>query len=88
MYVRAICAYNKIRYPHILWQPPKAKLSKAEKERLKKEEAERKAKEEGTVVASDSPSGLVPSPCQVCKCVYRLYRRYSVGVSIATVAML
>ena len=28
-------------------QPPKAKLSKAEKEKLKQEEAERKAREEG-----------------------------------------
>ena len=28
-------------------QPPKPKISKAEKERLKKEEEERKAKEEG-----------------------------------------
>ena len=52
---------------YILWQPPKAKLSKAEKEKLRKEEAERKAQEEGTVVAKDSPCSLVPSPLRVCK---------------------
>ena len=66
-------------------QPPKAKLSKAEKEKLKKEEAERKAREEGTIVASDGPSRIVLSPCHVCNCVYP---RYFVGVSIASVTML
>ena len=45
----------------LLPQPPKPKLSKAEKEKLKQEEAERKAREEGKCQTVSAPSFLPTS---------------------------
>lgn len=47
-------------------QPPKAKLSKAEKEKLKQEEAERKAREEGECMLVVAAGQLDPFLFVVC----------------------